>query len=388
MSKINWQKAAQHANSEVLALNSELLEKQRHWQQREVALEEAIRVGDSRLEEMERRLQDEHHDLRRQIEVLKSQVASAEPAKQPLYRQIDDLKKQVNAQKDQYLKLKEQKDADNDLMKRMKQRYSEMVDERARERNRLEETGELAEKYLKGQENIQTLSQLCALLRHLTPKHYETVRFLLDEANGRTTDLTTELIDNNTVGREWEFVKLQVVENYRQLAQEMDDEPESETKEDPKKIKFSSRGNLARKAGAGNVTLSRLPPRAKGGPLGEDAFLGEMKLGVSPDMARSLAGFAKARDPGYFTFRPEKPVKAISANNSSSPVMKATPLQLANPLARPASAMSATGYTSAGGPMSARTMPASSRGSRALLDIQALSARKAPHAAQYLYATN
>lgn len=377
-SKINWQAAAHQANSEVLRLNQEILEMKKHWSVRESSMEHALRVGDTRLQEMERRLTDEHHDLRQGIERYKLDLNSGEARQRSQQDQIQDLTRTIDHEKQQYRKLKEQKDSEMELMKRMKQRYSEMIDERARERSRLEETGELAEKYLKGQENIQHLSQLCSLLRHLTPRHYETVRFLLDEANGRTLDSTSDLVDSNAVGRDWEFVKLQVVENYRQLAMEMVDE--AATLEEPQSARGGVRGGRGGRFAGG---MSRSTSSKKMG--NEAAILSELNLGISPDVAKLLAASGGKRENGYFTFRDMSGKAGPRSSAAQTPASVSSYAKANAPTPRPGSAaLSPSGSALLNtGLNSARPLTAGALSSRSGGGLN--SARRSTRAQEYLF---
>lgn len=216
--RINWRRAAHQSALEAVSLRAELAEKERDWAregQSQAALDAA---RDLRVHQQEEALTAEFEQLTARLSEARQQLAGVTGKKDKLVSDARALREESEVARTRYDALKRQSQPVIDQSKILKQRYSELLAERARLDMKHDESCQLQSKLDIEKAKAVALSRALDVLRQMTPNHFNLCRFLLDEALGREDDdALDDIVTEHASGREWELMKLQILEGYRRF---------------------------------------------------------------------------------------------------------------------------------------------------------------------------
>lgn len=230
--KVDWKRAAKQAHREVLALNNEMLVKERQWQAARTQLLKRLEAREAKANHADR-TESKMKGQNMNLEIL-----------------VNDLRMENSQQGEEMTRLENVVAQLRDDLKGADMRVSRMRNDTMKDTQLIEELerdrqgqrgaiGELIEGARDGGDELSAMrkvrdqllsklaleeektaqfAQLLDLTKEFTPKYFETVRILLDEAKGsyNTDASNVSIIDKHVFDAGWGRMKHKIARAYRQ----------------------------------------------------------------------------------------------------------------------------------------------------------------------------
>lgn len=235
--KVNWKRAAKQAHTEVLALNNELLVKEKRWHAARVGFLKRLEAREAKVNHADRtakQLKEQNRALEGLVDDLRIESDQQNETVQRLERMTADLNQELMGNERRLGRMKDDTYKDTGLIEKLQQ-------ENDAQRAQIEELcggakqggaalniaqkvrDQLLEKLQIEEEKTAQFAQLLDLVREFTPKYYDTVRILLDEARGtfNTDGSNSSILDKYVFDSGWGRLKHKIAKAYRQSVKDM-----------------------------------------------------------------------------------------------------------------------------------------------------------------------
>jgi hypothetical protein len=239
---VNWRRTAKQASKEILALNNELLQKQKTWASERRNLVSRIagmeqqqnggRLNITQLKEKNDALERLVDDLRLEGDQNDQNTKVGKDELKALRVEMAQRQNTISRmQKDQVQGMEQQQSGD--AQSNYTDKSSQIRDLRNAHRqsgHELQESdrakGQMLDRLQTEQVKNEEMAQLMDLMRDFTPKYFETVSTLLQEARGNFDGgMGIASLDEYVFDQGWGRLKMQIADNYRRSIRDMKNKP-------------------------------------------------------------------------------------------------------------------------------------------------------------------